>query len=277
MGIHPTLLAIVLGADPSFSAVVTLRSGIAPVTALEIAERISAEAASSPPFSAAKRVSPRDLLAVLSAKNAPNPLKCGEDLACAAAAGRDGEVDQILVLQMAKLGGDAVIRVSLVDSQSGSVLAHDSGVVPLGHREKQMQALVARLAAKLPAARPSSGESPEEEDAPVAPPVRLSAPTADMVAAPPPPPKPFVVWNPGRKVAAGLAAGSAATLLAGITMGAVALSLADPGTPPDPTLASRRATAQTLATGADIAYGVAAASAVAAVIVWFSSPESRNP
>jgi len=171
-----------------------------------------------------------------------------------------------------KLGTSVAVDMSVVDSATGNTVAAATRSVPLKSPRAELEALAKKLVGKLP--KPAEAKV---EPTPKPPPADTPKnPTLTPKDTPPPEP-PIVVAPPpgmstGRKVALGLGAGAVVSLGVGIGLGASALAQSNSLSVLDPDYEAKAAAVKGQALGADVAYGLAAGLAVAAVVTWLVNP-----
>jgi len=225
------LVAASLAGSPSYSVVVTRRVGLAAPAGLDLAEMLSVALERQAGQPLGRRLSPRALSVVLSAANTSDTTVCAGSLDCVAALGRLGGVDQLVALQIVKLGSDLMFDASLVQVAGGASVAVATGSTPEDKPAAGLEALAADLASKAAAAATAKEAPPE--------PVAAKPPDAPRAVDLPPPAIEERAWVPNAAAVAPiptakrqvplpswiLGGSGAAFAVAGATFGALNLSI----------------------------------------------------
>jgi hypothetical protein len=286
-----------LAAEPTYSVVVTRRVGVSPEQGLDLAEMFSVALENQGEKIPGKRVSPRALTTTLAAANQPDTASCAGAIDCAAVLGRLGGVDFLFALQMVKVGANVFSDVTLIRVVDGVAEATGTRPVPLKSPAKALATLAKDMAAKarsmgepLPKAQAAVAANPAPTDSPVA----TAAASEPPVSTPPPPPV-VVETSPAQPASASVSVSSAPTLGPGryvaIGLGVVALGAVGTGayfgvsadsqstklSDRSPDFAANQASVLSTARTADVAYGIAGAAAIAAVVVWIVARPASSP
>lgn len=191
---------------------------------------------------------------------ARQPSTCAGNVECVATIGRAVGLARLVSTQFVQLGGELTVDAALVDVASMKVVSTATATVRTPARV-DMDALAQTLLSSLPVT-----------DAPV------EAHLEPVPAVTPPPV--LELRQPGlragRGIAIGLGAGAIVAVGAGVVMGSIAASRNELLRKTSPDFATQQAEVRSLAAGADVAYGVAGALAVGAVVVWLLTPTGEE-
>ncbi|MCC6333921.1 MAG: hypothetical protein IT380_08020 [Myxococcales bacterium] len=275
MGALPLVLTAVLAASDQYSLVVARRLGVDAQRAQELTASLGVELKDLSAPALGKEVPLTELADTLSKAGFPDTAVCNGAAACVASLAKLSGLGRLVAVQLVKIGTSVAMDVSVVDSASGKTLAAATRSVPLKTPRKELEALAKELVGKLP-----PPEVAKVEPAPVKPPPPPddTPKETSLVPKQPPPPEPPVVvaeapgMPTGRKVALGLGAGAVVSLGVGIGLGASVLAQSSSLSALDPQYEQKASAVKGQALGADLAYGLAAGLAVAAIVTWFMSP-----
>jgi hypothetical protein len=288
-----TLTAFLLltssAATPNWSVAVTGRTGIDTDAGLDLAEMLSVALGKHADQVPGKEVSARAFAATLLNANNPDSAACGGAVDCAAVVARQGAVDFLFAVQMVKVGQNVIFDVTLVRAVDGAAVATATKPVPFKKPVKAIGELAKDIAAKAKA---------------------MSEPLPQPAQATPPPPPPAVVASePGPKsdepikvsnaqasdqpgastevretqgtpvsryVAIGLGVVAVGAAAGGVYFGVSASNAANNLRDKDPNLAKSQASVISTARTADIAYAVATAAAISAIVILVVSRPSSH-
>jgi hypothetical protein len=268
----PLALTLVLAAGDQYSLVVARRLGVDPARAQELTAALGVELNDLASASLGKQVPLTATAETLAKAGFPDTAVCNGASACVASLAKLSGLGRLVAVQFVKVGANVAVDVSVVDSATGKTLAAATRSVPLKSPRKDFEALAKELVSKLP---PPAAAKVEPE--PLKPLPSDTPKDAALTPKDTPPPPPIVVAEApgmptGRKVALGLGAGAVVSLGVGIGLGASALAQSNSLSTLDPDYEAKAAAVKGQALGADIAYGVAAGLAVAAVVTWLLNP-----
>jgi hypothetical protein len=277
------LAAASLAAEPSFSVLVTRKVGLDASAAAQFADMLSVvlEKKGVP----ARRVSPVAFAASAAGEGIPDPASCGSAVDCVAIIGRKGNVDWLFAAQMAKVGTQVILDVSLVRVADGVSVAAGTERVPYRKPAKAIEKLASQFIGKMTPREPKAVPSSVEAELPaVTPPLTLPPVVAAEPAEPLPPtgsvegkaaPSPLPL---GRYVAVALGVVAVGSTGAGMYFGLSAQGQTNKLSVLSPNYNANVAQALRTAHAADACYGVAGALAIGAVIVWvLSGPPKAIP
>jgi hypothetical protein len=254
------LTASLLAASPEASVVVARRIGLEAKRGEELAQQLTDALRARDAASIGALVDVSIAVERLAAAGFPDTAVCNGAATCVASLAKVGVFRRLVALQLVKLGAELAVDASVVDGDTGQVLAAITRTVSLKTSAEEWAALAAELTRKLSAL-----------DAPIA--VVLPGDPAD---ARPKNDPPEVHQAPGlgvgRKVALGFGGGAVVALGVGIGLGVSAAAQASQLSVLDPMYAQRVAGARGTALGADLSYVTAGAFAVTALLLWLFTP-----
>ncbi|MEW5741035.1 MAG: hypothetical protein AB1938_19090 [Myxococcota bacterium] len=274
MAALPLVLTAVLAASDQYSLVVARRLGVDAQKAQELAASLGVELRDLSSPALGKQVPMVEVAETLSKAGFPDTAVCNGAAACVASLAKLSGLGRLVAVQLVKIGGNVAMDVSVVDSATGKTLGAATRSVPIKTPRQDLELLAKELVGKLPPLELAKVETPAIKQ----PPPDDTPKDTTLVPKDAPPPEPPIVvaeapgMPTGRKVALGLGGGAVVSLAVGIGLGASAMAQANSLSALDPDYEQKAAAVKGQALGADIAYGLAAGLAVAAVVTWIMSP-----
>lgn len=282
-----------MGATPTWSVAVTRRVGVSADSGMELAEMLSVELGNLGEKIPGTRVSPHALAATLLAANNPDTASCAGATDCAAVIARQGGVDFLFAIQMVKVGQNIILDATLVRAPDGAAVATATKATPFKKPVKAIGELATDLAAKAGAMHEPLPKPPEVASPPPPPvagstetaegpgPVKVSSASPEAGTSTRAEPAEQPSMSVGRYVALGLGVAAVGVGAAGGYFGFSAMSQANNLSDKDPNLSRAQSQVMSTAQTADAAYGIAAAVAISAIVVWIvarpSSPATVTP
>jgi len=267
------LTSLLIAAAPAaagsatYSVAVTRHVGLDAAAALDLAEGFSSALERQGDALPGKRLSARALAASLAAANS-DPTSCGGEVDCAAVMGKVGGVYWLFALQLAKVGSNIIVQVDLVRVHDAALLASANKPVSYQEPGSDLEALAKEIVESAQPIQPpadtaavaAAQAADDTSDAPASPAPVEPGPTAE--------PPLLGLW-PGQLAAIGLGALALGAVGTGGVLGVVALGQSDELRSNVATYDDDRERVLWTARGADIAYAVGGALAIAGAVVWF--------